>query len=94
MALGKEFYYSIKSVVHKSPIKAYVVGKLDKDLRVVEQYYISPMPDNKFICNCPSWKQPCKHIKFLHMFRNAKWIDTDALWDQKRGEFTTAEEIV
>lgn len=42
----------------------YMVAKMDNDFNVVDSY---DMVLNKYheVCNCPAYKTPCKHLRYL-----------------------------
>lgn len=52
------------------------VVKLDEDLEAAEVYHITQEQfteeDPRYICTCPSYKRPCKHVGYLKMFRHRR----------------------
>lgn len=88
--MTKDTYYAINTLQDKD---CYSVGKLDSNLDVLETYRISPSvwSKNPYMCSCPSWKQPCKHIAFLRKFKQYGKLDTNELWDPRESHFVKPE---
>ncbi len=76
----KDLFYSIHRMAKPNNL-CFSVGKLDGDLNPLNTYYISPAPSgkNKYMCTCPSYRQPCKHIGYLNKFINENKLDTGDL---------------
>ncbi len=42
----------------------YTVAKMDDDFNVLDTYDIIVSKHHE-VCNCPAWKSPCKHLRYL-----------------------------
>ena len=82
----KDIFYSIHRMAEPNNL-CFSVGKLNDDLEVLETYYISPAPSgkHKYMCTCPSYKQPCKHIGYMNKFINEGKLNTGDLLHPFRG---------
>ena len=83
----KQHYYRIQTHKITADRDGWLITKLSNDLDVLATYLMSQAFDNSIQCNCPSRKQPCKHVDLLRRFYEANVVDAEEIFDPLRGEF-------
>ena len=59
----KDTLYNVALAGLNQGLRMYYVYKLDTDFEVLETYNTSQVSAKSWICDCPAWKSPCKHMK-------------------------------
>ncbi|MGE3487283.1 MAG: SWIM zinc finger family protein [Nitrospira sp.] len=78
-----KFTYKIQEDENIPNVTRWSVTKLDADLEAHEVYFITQdkfsEEDPRFICTCPSYKRPCKHVGMVKMYKHRKKSTPQAL---------------
>lgn len=64
----KDTLYKLSRSVSKEGMHEFQVFKLNDDYEHIGTYNVSQIRENSFVCTCPAWKYPCKHVKMVQRF--------------------------
>lgn len=78
-----KFTYKIQEDTNIPNTTRWSITKLDQELEAAEIYHVLQEQyseeDPRYICTCPSYKRPCKHVGMVKMYRHRKKSTPTAL---------------
>jgi hypothetical protein len=89
---SKKAYYRISTQGSPSGGQ-YLVTKLNGYLDKQASYAMYYDFTGQLICNCPSRKRPCKHTRFLDIFKCTNQINGSDLFDADKEIFVPMDEV-
>ena len=93
----KDTLYKIARSTGQNGLHEFQVYKLDDDYEHLGTYIVSQISENSFVCNCPAWKYPCKHVKMVQRFLEGECsadgtLPLSALFSLNQDGFVTNQE--
>lgn len=64
----KDTLYKLARRTGENGLYEFQVFKLNDDYDHLNTYVVSQISGDSYICTCPAWKYPCKHVKMVQRF--------------------------